>query len=380
MKSGWEMATLGEVCHVYQPQTLAQKALSQGPYPVFGANGQIGWHSEFNHENEELVLGCRGSVGSVHVTPRKTWINGNAMVVRPKDSRISIELLKYAFLGGIKISDAISGTAQPQITRTSLSPLTICFPTAKAEQYQLTKKLDKAFAGLAKAKENAEKNLQNARALFESNLESVFTRRGPGWVETQLSNVCERLHQGLNTAGEKVKFYNDGYPIIQTRNIEEGVVDLDNKIKFMCEKDWQNYKDKFRPELGDVFFTNIGTIGKTAIVTEDRDYLIHWNIFKLRPRFNQVTSEFLRYTLEFLTLSGYFAKMQKGGTVDFVTKKMISEALIYLPSIAEQKEIAAIYDALRKETQRLARLYEQKLEALESFKKSILHEAFTGNL
>ena len=196
----------------------------------------------------------------------------------------------------------------------------------------------------------------------------------------QLGNVCERLHQGLNTAGEKVKFYDEGYPIIQTRNIDEGVVELDNKIKFMCEKDWQIYKDKFRPELGDVFFTNIGTIGKTAIVTEDRDYLIHWNIFKLRPRLDQVTSKFLRYTLEFLTLSGYFAKMQKGGTVDFVTKKMISEALIYLPSIAKHNEIVAIYDALRKETQRLTRLYEQKLEVLESLKKSILHEAFSGNL
>ncbi len=99
-------------------------------------------------------------------------------------------------------------------------------------------------------------------------------------------------------------------------------------MKFMCEEDWQRYKDKYRTEVGDVFFTNIGTIGKTAIVAIDRDYLIHWNIFKLRPNGKMITSEFLRYTLAQLTLSGYFAKQQKGGTVDFVTKKMISGAQV----------------------------------------------------
>jgi type I restriction enzyme S subunit len=248
------------------------------------------------------------------------------------------------------------------------------------EQQRIVGLLDEAFAGIATAQANAEKNLQNARALFASHLQSVFTQRGKGWVEIQLAEVCERLHQGLNTAGEKVKFYDSGYPIIQTRNIDDGVVELDSKIKFMCEEDWQLYKDKYRPEVGDVFFTNIGTIGKTAIVTTDRDYLIHWNIFKLRPRLEKITSEFLRYTLEQLTLAGYFEKMQKGGTVDFVTKKMISEALIYLPTIAEQKTTVAILDDLREETQRLASLYERKLTALSALKQSLLHQAFTGNL
>ena len=199
-------------------------------------------------------------------------------------------------------------------------------------------------------------------------------------MEKPIGELCERLHQGLNTAGEKVKFYDSGYPIIQTRNIDDGVVELDSKMKFMSEDDWQLYKDKYRPEIGDVFFTNIGTIGKTAIVTTDRDYLIHWNIFKLRPLLGKVTSEFLRYTLEQLTLSGYFEKLQKGGTVDFVTKKMISEALILLPAIAEQKTIVAKLDDLREETQRLARLYEQKLAALDALKKSLLQQAFTGEL
>ena len=84
--------------------------------------------------------------------------------------------------------------------------------------------------------------------------------------------------------------------------------------------------------------------------------------------------------MEQLTLSGYFEKLQKGGTVDFVTKKMISEALIYRPSTAEQKRIVATLDSLREETQRLEFLYQHKLAALATLKKSLLHQAFTGNL
>jgi type I restriction enzyme, S subunit len=161
---------------------------------------------------------------------------------------------------------------------------------------------------------------------------------------SNLSEICERLHQGLNTAGEKIKFYDTGYPIIQTRNIDNGVVELDNKIKFVSKEDWLFYKDKYKPEIGDVFFTNIGTIGKTAVITSERDYLIHWNIFKLKPMKEKITSAYLRYALEHLTISGYFSKLQKGGTVNFVTKKMISEAQIFLPFLSEQQRIVTILD------------------------------------
>ena len=99
------------------------------------------------------------------------------------------------------------------------------------------------------------------------------------------------------------------------------------------------YKDKFKPEIGDVFFTNIGTIGKTAIVKKTEDYLIHWNIFKIRPNFNLITSEFMKLVLDYLTLSGYFSDRQKGGTVEFVTKKMISDVLIPIPSLTSQIEL-----------------------------------------
>ena len=406
MKKGWPTKTLGEVCEVFADGDWVESKDQSSEGIRLIQTGNVG-EGVFKDRAEKARYISEATFKRLRCTE---IVEGDCLVSRLPDpvgrscilpdtgermiTAVDCTILRFnpkqllpTFFNLYSQSDdylttvakECTGTTRNRISRSNLGLTPIPVPPL-AEQQRIVGLLDEAFEGLATAKANAEKNLQNARALFESHLQSVFTQRGPGWVEKTIGELCERLHQGLNTAGEKVKFYESGYPIIQTRNIDDGVVELDSKMKFMSEEDWQLYKDKYRPEIGDVFFTNIGTIGKTAIVTTDRDYLIHWNIFKLRPLLGKITSEFLRYTLEQLTLSGYFEKLQKGGTVDFVTKKMISEALILLPAVAEQKTIVAKLDDLREETQRLARLYERKHAALEALKKSLLHQAFTGEL
>jgi type I restriction enzyme, S subunit len=406
MKKGWQSKTLAEVCQIKPPKAEVRGRFDETDLVSFVPMEDLGIDEKFLMPTQTRPLAevagsytyfADGDVLMEKITPcfenGKLGIAANLtngigfgsseyIVFRP-DKSINKEWLYYYLSSEIFRSEGAErmtgAVGHKRIAKEFVEGYPIPVPPLP-EQQRIVGILDEAFEGLATAKANAEKNLQNARALFESHLQSVFTQRGEGWVEKTIGEVCERLHQGLNTAGEKVKFYDSGYPIIQTRNIDEGVVELDSKMKFMSEEDWQLYRDKYRPEVGDVFFTNIGTIGKTAIVTIDRDYLIHWNIFKLRPRLEKVTSEFLRYTLEQLTLSGYFEKLQKGGTVDFVTKKMISEALIVLPSVAEQKQIVATLDDLREETQRLESIYQQKLAALDELKKSLLHQAFNGEL
>jgi type I restriction enzyme S subunit len=221
MKKGWQTKTLGDVCHVYQPETISQKQMIAGEFRVYGANGQIGWHNQFNHEEPELILGCRGSCGTVHVTEPRSWINGNAMVVHPTNGAMDISFLAYALKGGIELTDAITGAAQPQITRTSLMPLVISFPESLAEQQRIVGLLDEAFEGLATAKANAEKNLQNARALFESHLQSVFTQRGPGWKQKTLEEIATTFGRGKSKhrPRNEPKLYGGKYPFIQTGDI-----------------------------------------------------------------------------------------------------------------------------------------------------------------
>jgi type I restriction enzyme S subunit len=165
-----------------------------------------------------------------------------------------------------------------------------------------------------------------------------------GWDVKKVSEIVEDFHQGLNTAGQKIKFATEGYPIIQTRNLHEGQIDITKKIKFMSKADWDLYKNKYKPSLGDVFLTNIGTIGKTAVVTKEEDYLIHWNIFIFKFDHNKLFPFYLKYFLDSPSSFDYYNSFQKGGTVNFITKKMIANLDVPYPIIEEQKQIVAILD------------------------------------
>ena len=142
MKEGWEYKKLGEVCSLYQPKTISSDMLvADGEYPVYGANGIIGRYIQYNHEFSEVLVTCRGATcGTINITTPFSWINGNAMVVQPKNDELSKTYLAYA-LQGIDLSDVITGAAQPQITRQTLSPKKIPIPP-HIEQERIVSELD----------------------------------------------------------------------------------------------------------------------------------------------------------------------------------------------------------------------------------------------
>ena len=156
--------TLGELCEIYQPKTISTRELIEnGMHLVYGANGVIGRYDKFNHEFEEVLVTCRGATcGTINVSVPKSWINGNAMVVRPKSNGLSKDYLAM-ILRGVDYASVITGTAQPQITRQPLSKISIFVPSV-AEQKQIVSKVEELMAfcdllesGLKSRSELAEK-------------------------------------------------------------------------------------------------------------------------------------------------------------------------------------------------------------------------------
>lgn len=133
--SGWEVKTLGTVCDIYQPKTISEKEMmSDGKYLVFGANGIVGRYDKFNHVESEIVITCRGaSCGNILRTRPNSWITGNAMVIHSTSESISSEFVFQA-LGWLDIRKVITGSAQPQITRTNLVPLKLLVPPTEILQ------------------------------------------------------------------------------------------------------------------------------------------------------------------------------------------------------------------------------------------------------
>ena len=131
----WEKDTLGSVCDLYQPVTLSSSELSMtGEYLVYGANGIIGTHNEFNHEHSEVAVTCRGATcGEVTMTEPKSWITGNAMVVKPKTIKFRKDFI-FQYFKNHGLKNVISGSAQPQITRAGFTPLVVFFPSPAEQQ------------------------------------------------------------------------------------------------------------------------------------------------------------------------------------------------------------------------------------------------------
>jgi len=172
----WIETALGEVCEMYQPKTIGMKDLvAGGPYPVFGANGVIGHYDKYNHDKPQLLITCRGATcGAVNISEPFSWITGNAMVVRPTHKALDPGFLEYAFRGGIDISPAITGSAQPQITRTNLSPLPISFPLSIEVQKQLAARFRSLAAETQHLTQIYERKLAALEELKKSLLQQAF--------------------------------------------------------------------------------------------------------------------------------------------------------------------------------------------------------------
>jgi type I restriction enzyme S subunit len=132
----WEENTLGAMCDLYQPVTLSSSALSMsGEHLVYGANGVIGTHNEYNHHESEIAVTCRGATcGEVTITKPRSWITGNAMVVKPRTKKLSKDFI-FQYFKNHGLKSVVSGSAQPQITRTGFAPLVIFYPRSDEQDH-----------------------------------------------------------------------------------------------------------------------------------------------------------------------------------------------------------------------------------------------------
>lgn len=363
---------------MYQPKTITGKELIEGgAYPVYGANGVIGRYNQFNHEEPQLLITCRGATcGAVNVSAPKACITGNAMVVRPKNGAISLRFLEYLFRGGIDISLAITGAAQPQITRTNLVPLEIAYPTSAAEQQRIVGILDEAFAAIATAKANTEKNLTNARAVFESHLQAVFTQRDAGHVERILDEVCEGITVG-HVGSMAARYQDNGVPFLRSQNIRPFRVSLENVVYIDEHFHRSLAKSSLKP--GDVAIVRTGYPGTAAVIPETLPRSNCSDLVIARPG-----ADIDAHYLALFFNSDHGKRLVAGEVVGAAQKHFnvsaAKKVTISLPSVAEQRRIVAKLNAFAAETQRLESLAQQKLTALDALKKSLLHQAFTGQL
>jgi type I restriction enzyme S subunit len=171
----WTASDIGSVADIYQPETISKsKLVPDGQFTVFGANGPIGKYDRYNHDDPELLITCRGATcGSVNISEPQSWINGNAMVVRPDERVITKGFAEKFFRGACDYAKVISGSAQPQITRQSLSPTVIPIPPLP-EQRRIVAKLDRLSARSAAARDHLAHTTKLATRAKQAILSAAF--------------------------------------------------------------------------------------------------------------------------------------------------------------------------------------------------------------
>ncbi|MFQ3071355.1 restriction endonuclease subunit S [Neisseria polysaccharea] len=179
LPKGWKKYNLFDICQPKQWKTIATKDLKNEGYPVYGANGIIGYYHEYNHDVATVLLTCRGATcGEVHISKPYSYINGNAMCMDNLSDNTITEFLYY-YLKSINLNFIISGSAQPQITQIGLKKVEIPTPTLETQQ-AIVNKIESLFdeidEGIGRLKTAAQQIQQYRQSLLKNAFNGELTK------------------------------------------------------------------------------------------------------------------------------------------------------------------------------------------------------------
>ena len=405
MTHGWRLKTVGDICNVIGGGTPSKENLNfySGSVPwatVRDMRSEVIKQTEFNITEDavsqsatniipqgNVVIATRVGLGKVCLLGQNTAINQDLRGVIPKDEKtLSVRFLFWWFknIADVIIAEGTGATVQG-VKLPFIKSLQIPLPPL-SEQQRIVAILDEAFDGIAAARVNTAQNLQNARTLFQSAYITTFDQVvAGGYLQTTVADIAHPSRGSMRTGPF-------GSQLLHSEFVDEGiaVLGIDNAVnnEFRWDKrryiTEEKYKElsRYRVKPGDVIITIMGTCGRCAIVPDGIPLAIntkHLCCISLDER--KCIPEFLHgYFLYHPIAQNFLASKAKGSIMAGLNMGIISELPVLLPSLDQQKYIVEKVGSLHKNTKRLESVYQNKLDALDELKKSLLHQAFSGQL
>ena len=292
------------------------------------------------------------------------------------DFRFVHKFLHWTYVSGVTEGMQSHSTGIRNLNGDAYKAIQITYPPLP-EQRRIVGILDEAFEGIATATANAGENLENARALFTSYLQSVFATAWRVSELVALADLATDITDGDHLPPPKSP---TGVPFITIGNIVKKTRTIDFADTFMVPHAYfDRLKPNKKPKKGDVLYTVTGSFGIPVIVIDSVKFCFQRHIALIRPK-SDTSSSWLYYLL----LSPQVLKQANAGATGTAQKtvslKLLRSFQVPKVTLKQQHVVVAELDALAAETERLASLYERKLVVLEALKRSLLHHAFTGNL
>jgi type I restriction enzyme S subunit len=400
MKKGWQTKQLGELCRFidYRGKTPEKTAsglrlitaknvkmgyLQETPMEFVSPESYDSWMTRGIPKMGDVLFTTEAPLANVAQlnTDEKVVFAQRIIVLQTNANIVDSTFLKYLLLSDVaqdRIVEQGTGATVQGIKASLLRTIPIEFPPLP-EQQRIVSILDEAFEGLATAKANAEKNLQNAHALFESHLQSVFTQRGDGWVEKPLAELCDSsrvITYGVIKLGDETA---DGVPCLRTSNVRWLRIETDGMKRIAPSLSSEYSRTILKG--GEVLVNVRGTLGGVAVAAPE---MAGWNVSRevavVPVNSSRVNPAFLSYLIGSGTSQHWLGGVKKGAAYIGINIEDLRLFPVNAPKMEKQLEVVEHLDKLQEETQRLASLYQRKLAALAALKKSLLHQAFNGEL
>ena len=332
-------------------------------YPVYGANGVIGYYSEYNHEEKTLLITCRGATcGSLNICEPYSYVNGNAMAIDNLIEEIDIHYLYYYLLNR-GLNDTITGTAQPQIVRQSLQKVVVEYPELEA-QYKIVNKLNKVTNLINNRKQQLSKLDELVKARFVE-LFGDPVNNSKGLPELTLPELGE-FGRGVSKHRPRndPKLLGGKYPLIQTGEVANSELYITSYESTYSEL---GLKQSKMWQAGTLCITIAANIAKTAILTFDACFPDSVVGFKANDKTNNI---FIHYWFSFF--QAILELQAPESAQKNINLKILSELKIIVPPIEQQNEFVAFV----KQTDKSKLEVQKSLEKLELLKKALMQKYF----
>lgn len=338
-----EYVKLKEICMPKQWKTIASSMLKDSGYPVYGANGIIGYYSDYNHDKETILVTCRGATcGTVNICKPFSYINGNAMALDNLDGKIDIKYLYY-YLKKRGFDDVISGSAQPQITRTSIEKIEI--PTCEiSKQKMLVNLFDKIELLINDQKRQLQLLDELVRARFVEMFGDPIENQ-KDWEVVKIRDIVTDVRYGTS----KPAVEGGRYPYLRMNNLTvDGGLDLSD-LKYIDIPD--NEIEKCVVRKGDILFNrtnSIDLIGKTAVYNLLDDMVIAGYIIRIRLN-NQILPDVFSQYMNLEAMKKVLRGMAKGAVNQAnINAQELQSIKVYIPNMELQKQYVEFKEEIDK--------------------------------
>ncbi|HRH49806.1 MAG TPA: restriction endonuclease subunit S [Panacibacter sp.] len=402
MRKEWDRKTLGEVCIVERgssPRPIDNyitdsddgvnwikigdtKGVTKYLYSTRQKITKEGARQSRFVKEDDIILSNSMSFGNPFIMKTQGYIHDGWFVLRLPEY-LDSEYFYYLITSPNvqkQIQSLASGAIVKNISGDLVRKVNLSFPKNISEQKRIVEILDETFAAINKAKVNVEKNLQNAKELFEGYLQNVFANKGKDWEEKRLGDVCSLITDGKHGDCENAK--DSGYYFLSAKDVRNGTLIFDG-ARQIKKVGFEETHRRTNLKPGDICMVNTGaTIGRMSIAPDDiRTYKSTFQksvaVIKTIP--SLINNFYCCYLLK--SDLKKLVKVSSGTAVPNLLLGDLKKHLINLPkSLKEQQYIVAKLDELYEETNKLEIIYKEKLNSLEELKKSILQKAFNGEL